>query len=81
VLKGPVTGFDTWTAAEGPTVQIEGHAPESWAEDLGRLGHRVEVRPAMDTGFGHAHVIVVEPTGMLAGAADPRSIVGSAAGL
>ena len=47
--------------------------PESWAEELASRGHRVEKHPALDSGFGHAHAIVVEPTGMLAGAADPQS--------
>ena len=36
--------------------------------------------PAWDSGFGHAHAIVVEPDGMFAGAADPRTLIGSAAG-
>ena len=35
--------------------------------------------PAFDSGFGHAHAIVVEPTGAFAAAADPRARVGSAA--
>jgi gamma-glutamyltranspeptidase/glutathione hydrolase len=81
VLKGPVTGFDTWTSAAGPAVQIEGHAPAEWAETLAARGHRVEMRPPLDSGFGHAHAIVVGPDGMLAGAADPRTVIGSAAGL
>jgi len=81
VLKGPVTGFDTWTSSEGPAVQVEGHAPPEWERELAARGHRVELRPAYDSGFGHAHLIMVEPDGMLAGAADPRSVVGSAAGL
>jgi gamma-glutamyltranspeptidase/glutathione hydrolase len=81
VLKGPVTGFDTWTAAEGPGLQIEGHAPEAWESDLAARGHRVEMRPPLDGGFGHAHVIAVDRDGMLSGAADPRAVIGSAAGI
>jgi gamma-glutamyltranspeptidase/glutathione hydrolase len=81
VLKGPVTGFDTWTAEHGPAVEVEGHCPEGWSALLAARGHRVERRPAYDSGFGHAHVIEVEADGMLAGAADPRTVVGSAAGL
>ena len=37
--------------------------------------------PAFDSGFGHAHAIVVEPTGTFAAAADPRARVGAAAGI
>ena len=46
-----------------------------------RAATRWRDAPPFDSAFGHAHVIVVEPDGMLAGAADPRSRVGSAAGL
>jgi gamma-glutamyltranspeptidase/glutathione hydrolase len=80
ILHGPDTGFDTWTGAGGPLVHVEGHAPTDWVDALAQRGHRAERRPAWDSGFGHAHAIVVEPTGMFAGAADPRTVVGSAAG-
>ena len=75
-----MTGFDTWTAEDGPVLQIEGNAPLDWADELRRLGHRVERVAPFDSAFGHAHVIVTERTGLLAGAADPRARVGSAAG-
>ena len=81
ILHGPDTGFDTWTSAGGPLVHVEGHAPGNWVAALAARGHRSVERPAWDSDFGHAHAIVVEPTGMFAGAADPRAIVGSAAGL
>jgi gamma-glutamyltranspeptidase/glutathione hydrolase len=80
VLDGPVTGFDTWTGAGGPSVTVEGHAPDSWLPGLTSRGHRTTSGPSWDSGFGHAHAIVVEPTGMFAGAADPRTVIGSAAG-
>jgi len=79
-LTGPVTGFDTWTTSEVPVVLIEGHAPEEWLGTLHARGHRTAAAPAFDSGFGHAHVIAVDRDGMLAGAADPRSKVGSVAG-
>jgi gamma-glutamyltranspeptidase/glutathione hydrolase len=80
-LRGPQTGFDTWTADSPPTLQIEGHAPARWFEDLVHRGHRAERSPAYDSAFGHAHAIVVEPNGVLAGAADPRTVVGACAAI
>ena len=80
LLHGPVTGFDTWTADGGPLVHVEGHAPDGWVGALAERGHRTEPKPSWDSGFGHAHAIVVEDTGLLAGAADPRTVIGSAAG-
>ena len=81
LLHGPVTGFDTWTAPEGPHVIIEGHGASGWLEGLEQRGHDVRVEAPYDSGFGHAHAIVVEESGTLAGAADPRSRIGSVAGL
>lgn len=81
VLHGPHTGFDTWTGAGGPIVHVEGHAPADWVDTLAARGHRSESRPSWDSGFGHAHAIVVEANGTFAGAADPRTVIGSAAGL
>jgi gamma-glutamyltranspeptidase/glutathione hydrolase len=80
-LRGPTTGFDTWTAANGPIVQVEGHAPARWVAELARRGHRVEGVGAYDSSFGHAHAIVVEADGVLAGAADPRTVLGSCAAI
>lgn len=79
-LRGPVTGFDTWTAPGGPHVTIEGHASERWAPGLERRGHPVHLAPAWDSGFGHGHVIRRGVDGVLAGAADPRTRVGAVAG-
>lgn len=81
ILHGPTTGFDTWTGMGGPRVHVEGHAPESWTSALAQRGHHTEAKAAWDSGFGHAHAIVVEDSGMLAAAADPRTVVGSAAGI
>jgi gamma-glutamyltranspeptidase / glutathione hydrolase len=64
----------------GPdAVAVEEHASEAWRVGLAARGHAVEVRPAWGGEFGHAHVIAVED-GVLAGAADPRSLGGAAAG-
>jgi gamma-glutamyltranspeptidase/glutathione hydrolase len=73
------TTFDTWRA---PAVEVlvEHDAPAEWEATLATKGHRVRRRPAVDrTGFGHAHLIAVEAD-HLAGAADPRSEIGAAAG-
>ena len=80
-LQGPVTGFDTWTSGEAPTVTIEGHAPDQWMTELSARGHKVAARPVYDSGFGHAHAIIIDHDGFRAGAADPRTMVGTAAGI
>ncbi|MFG3442994.1 gamma-glutamyltransferase family protein [Nonomuraea sp. NPDC047897] len=71
------TGFDTWDAPDDTVVDVEEGAP--WANGLAALGHPVAARPYGSV-FGHAHLIDVRPGGMLAGAADPRSLVGAAIG-
>lgn len=60
-------------------VGVEDHASSSWLEGLPARGHAVEVRPAWSHAFGHAQLIAVEDD-RLAGAADPRSLGGAAAG-
>jgi gamma-glutamyltranspeptidase/glutathione hydrolase len=80
VLSGSGQGFDTWTAAGGPRVVVEAHAPPAWAGGLRSRGHRVETGAAFDHGFGHANLIVADPRGVLAAAADPRARIGLAAG-
>jgi len=81
LLQGPSTGFDTWTSGEAPTVHVEGQAPDDWLDGLARRGHKVASSPAYDSGFGHAHAIVIDNDGFRAGAADPRTMVGTAAGI
>lgn len=80
-LQGPSTGFDTWTSGEAPTVTVEGQAPDDWMSGLAERGHRVESRPPYDSGFGHAHAIVIDNEEFRCGAADPRTMVGTAAGI
>ena len=75
---GDADGFSTWLPGHRRKVLIEDPA-SGWAEELAALGHIVEEAP--DAGFGHAHVIEATPDGALAGAADPRSLIGAAAGL
>ena len=75
------TGFDTWLAVDGHTVAIEAHAPAGWLDGLASRGHRVREAPAFSGQFGHAHAITIDADGLRRGAADPRTIVGSAAGL
>ncbi len=80
-LRGPSTGFDTWTSGRAPTVTIEGNAPAEWMTGLSDRGHTVEALPSYDSGFGHAHAIVIDADGFRAGAADPRTMIGAAAGI
>ncbi|WP_157246172.1 gamma-glutamyltransferase family protein [Nonomuraea typhae] len=74
---GGTTGFDTWDAPDESVVEVE--EGTHWPDGLEALGHPVARRP-YGTGFGHAHLIDVRPDGTLAGAADPRSLIGAAIG-
>lgn len=71
------TGFDLWDDPD--QLAVEDHAPAAWVEGLTARGHRVAVRSGMGAGFGHAQLIEVTADG-LAGAADPRALVGAAVG-
>jgi gamma-glutamyltranspeptidase/glutathione hydrolase len=79
VLHASTTGFDTWTA-DDLTVVVEGHAARGWDDGLRARGHSVTRTAAFESAFGHAHVILVQPDGLLTAAADPRARIGSAAG-
>ena len=79
-LSGPETGFDTWTAASGPIIEIEGHAPASWSAGLAARGHATVDRAAYSGDFGHAQIIMRDLSGFWAGASDPRAVVGAVAG-
>lgn len=76
-LRGPVTGFDTWTAPEGLVVSLEASVPAAWADELTALGHTTQRVEKYDTTFGHAHAIARVGDGWGA-AADPRTLVGAA---
>lgn len=76
-LRGPTTGFDTWDGDAPPTLVVEGHAPEAWA--TAPLGYALRRSDAFTGEFGHAHAIVDDGE-LLRAAADPRSVIGSAAG-
>ncbi|HWM22963.1 MAG TPA: gamma-glutamyltransferase [Ilumatobacteraceae bacterium] len=80
-LQGPQSGFDTWTGPGGPAVSVEGQAPDAWRIGLAQRGHVVQQGPAYDSGYGHAHAIVIDPSGMLVGAADPRARVSAVAAI
>ena len=73
------TGFDTWRSRGRVAVRVEGQAPVAWDDGLRQRGHTVQRAGDFDHGFGHAHVIVDEGD-RLAGAADPRALVGAASG-
>jgi gamma-glutamyltranspeptidase/glutathione hydrolase len=81
VLAGAEVGYDVWQERGDVRVAIESHAPSAWFDGLAALGHRVVRSPSWGGDFGHAHLISFEPSGALAGAADPRSLGGVALGL
>lgn len=73
-------GFDTWAGGGPGHVAVEAHAAAGWDAGLAERGHDVRRSAAIvDHGFGHAQVIAVAD-GVLAGAADPRSLDGAATG-
>jgi gamma-glutamyltranspeptidase/glutathione hydrolase len=80
-LVGPgPDSFSTWRDPDAVVVRIESDAPAPWADGLAALGHPVEVSPGLEGTFGHAQLIEVRGDGMLAGAADPRAVIGAALG-
>jgi gamma-glutamyltranspeptidase len=54
----------------GSTLQMEPGAPESTVEALRRLGHRIDLLPERQPGFGP--VSVIDLRGPVDAAADPR---------
>jgi gamma-glutamyltranspeptidase/glutathione hydrolase len=76
---GDVLAAPRFTLRGLDAVAVEDHAPPTWLEGLAARGHAVERRPGWSGEFGHAHLIAVED-GVLAGAAEPRSLGGTAAG-
>ena len=78
-LLGAETGFDTWIDPDAIRVAIETTAPEAWRDGLQTRGHDVVPIDGIMGTFGHAHVIEVDGDA-LAGAADPRALIGSASG-
>ncbi len=80
-LRGPATGFDTWTAPSPPTVVVEDGASPAWLEGLAARGHTITAARPFDGATGHANAIVVEPNGTFSAAADPRALIGAAAAL
>ncbi|NUT42105.1 MAG: gamma-glutamyltranspeptidase, partial [Thermoactinospora sp.] len=74
---GSGNGFDTWDTPDDALIDLE--EGTTWANGLAALGHQVRALP-YGSSFGHAHLIDVRPGGMLAGASDPRSLVGAAIG-
>ena len=81
-LQGRATGLRHVDERRRPDGRRRGpRARRRGATGLAERGHDVVAAPAFDSGFGHAHAIVVEPTGTFAAAADPRARVGAAAGI
>lgn len=77
---GNDSGFDTWQPGSGRLVVIENPAT-GWRDVLAARGHATVIGGPDPFRYGHAHVIELTPAGSLAGAADPRALVGGAVGL
>ena len=73
-------GFDTWQPGQRRRVIVEDPAT-GWQRPLRERGHAVSVLPDDPHLFGHAQAITVTEHGAYAGSADPRAVIGSAAGL
>ena len=71
--------FAVWSDPGNLRVRVEAHAPGSWAAELERLGHTVEVIDAYSTATGLTQIVELEDD-VLGGVADPRALVGSADG-
>ncbi|HUG84589.1 MAG TPA: gamma-glutamyltransferase [Euzebya sp.] len=80
VNGGGPPGFSTWAEGMPTVVEVEGQAPGVWVDALTARGHAVRRTASLSSGMGHAQVITVTARG-LAGAADPRTGIGSAIGL
>jgi gamma-glutamyltranspeptidase / glutathione hydrolase len=80
-LRGPTTGFDTWTAPGPPTVVVEDGAPAGWLDGLRSRGHEISVVRPFDGTAGHANAIVAQDNGTFCAAADPRALISAAAAL
>ena len=81
-LQRPVDRVRHVDAAGGPDGPVEGHAPEDWVDRARptRPPGRSRARP-YDSGFGHAHAIVVDDDGVPRRRRRPaRPMVGAAAG-
>ncbi len=78
VLRGPSTGFDTWTGEEPATVVVETQADGAWANGLRSKGHSVRLGNGLSGEFGHAHAILRNVHGEVQAGADHRAMIGSA---
>jgi gamma-glutamyltranspeptidase/glutathione hydrolase len=82
VLRGPSTGFDTWTGQVAASVVVENTTDRSseqiWAPGLSAKGHQVVIGAPMSGEFGHAHAILRSEDGTVSAGADHRTVIGSA---
>lgn len=56
----------------GDRVEIEGGNPKGVVSELSNAGFSVHLRPRRDAYFGGVHAIMIEGSGEVSGAADPR---------
>lgn len=55
------------------TLKLENRFPSALVEALTSRGHEIELLPAFDERVGHAGAVARHPSGVIEGAADPRS--------
>ncbi|HEY8526071.1 MAG TPA: gamma-glutamyltransferase [Acidimicrobiales bacterium] len=73
--------FRTWDDGGPGVLAVEPHASAAWDDGLRARGHTVTRHEEPHHAFGHAQVIDVDAgEGVLDAAADPRALVGAAAG-
>lgn len=67
----------TW-GSHSETLKLERRFTKDVLDDLARRGHEIERLRSFDEAVGHAGIVVRHPSGVLEGAADPRSNGGAA---
>ena len=79
--KDPSPGSTRGPAARHRRSRSRATRPTTGWPGSPHAGTRSRRSPPYDSGFGHAHAIVIDNDGFRAGAADPRTMVGTAAGI
>jgi gamma-glutamyltranspeptidase/glutathione hydrolase len=71
--------FGVWSEPSRVRVLVEAQAPAGWVDGLRARGHDTDRIDAFSGATGHAHIIEIGDD-VIVGAADPRALIGRAAG-